>query len=677
MTARTFWALLVVPIGLILPVDAGAVTCDGPAMPGMLTGCDDAAVSQLAPALGVDHEGLERIDVSETPSGKVVRLQQEVDGIPVFNGQVALRYDRAGNLDMVQASTIPAPAAPTVPTISAADAITRAGFGGSAAALVIYPHDGKSLLAWHVQRATPAAALNAIVDATDGTVLRSWNAILEATADTPVFNPNPVQTSGVLTLDDGADADATADTYATSKTLDLLDSATAIAGTYAADTNPAAAPGDASRTLLLPGGPSNFESANVYYAITEAQKKIQALGFTDVNNRTQEFNVNLLADDNSNYNSLTKALTFGSGGVDDAEDADVVLHEYGHSIQDNQVPGFGSGDEQGAMGEGFGDFLAGMFYVDQGDATYQATRRYCIAEWDATAYNPFGAAGDGSGCLRWIDGTDESDGSDIGVYSNTPNQVHDDGRYWSAGMTCIFEGLNGDLAARRDKALTLVIDSQQSLVPVDDNTAFEKQIASMIVSDQNLYAGTDVQLIRDCAAKRGLATLAETAPKDTTPPEVTAVVDPAAPEGKRGFYTRDVTVAWTVKDSESAVTTNGCDPVTVATDGAATLTCTATSSGGMTSKSVTINRQAKAPQTTLTKHPPKRTTRQTARFKFEASLDGARFRCSLDGGRFRRCGSPEKVQVGPGEHTFRVRAKSAAGKRERKPASFSWTVERP
>jgi hypothetical protein len=37
------------------------------------------------------------------------------------------------------------------------------------------------------------------------------------------------------------------------------------------------------------------------------------------------------------------------GGVDDAEDADVILHEYGHAIQDNQVPGFGSSLEAGAM----------------------------------------------------------------------------------------------------------------------------------------------------------------------------------------------------------------------------------------------------------------------------------------------------------------------------------------
>ena len=170
-------------------------------------------------------------------------------------------------------------------------------------------------------------------------------------------------------------------------------------------------------------------------------------------------------------------------------------------------------------------------------------------------------------------------------------------------MTCIFEGLGGNLAAR-DKALRLVLDSQQSLVPIDDNTAFEKQIESMIVSDQNLYAGSDVALIRNCADQRGLATLAETAPKDTTPPDVTAVVDPAAPDGKKGFYTRDVTVRWTVSDPESSVTTSGCDPVSITTGRSRRPSrARRRAAGGMTSKSVTINRQAKAPQTKLTDHP--------------------------------------------------------------------------
>ena len=44
--------------------------------------------------------------------------------------------------------------------------------------------------------------------------------------------------------------------------------------------------------------------------------------------------------------------------MDDAEDAEVVVHEYGHSVQDDQVPGFGTTLQAGAIGEAFGDYLA-------------------------------------------------------------------------------------------------------------------------------------------------------------------------------------------------------------------------------------------------------------------------------------------------------------------------------
>ena len=51
-------------------------------------------------------------------------------------------------------------------------------------------------------------------------------------------------------------------------------------------------------------------------------------------------------------------LRFGKGGVDDAEDAEVILHEYGHAIQDSQSRRLRRSEEAGAIGEGFGDYWA-------------------------------------------------------------------------------------------------------------------------------------------------------------------------------------------------------------------------------------------------------------------------------------------------------------------------------
>ena len=74
-----------------------------------------------------------------------------------------------------------------------------------------------------------------------------------------------------------------------------------------------------------------------YYWITEAQSYIQSLGFGStrrpVNMTSQAVRINQWGQDNSFATDHPKnELRFGKGGVDDAEDAEVILHEYGHAI---------------------------------------------------------------------------------------------------------------------------------------------------------------------------------------------------------------------------------------------------------------------------------------------------------------------------------------------------------
>jgi alpha-tubulin suppressor-like RCC1 family protein len=82
---------------------------------------------------------------------------------------------------------------------------------------------------------------------------------------------------------------------------------------------------------------------------------------------------------------------------------------------------------------------------------------------------------------------------------------------------------------------------------------------------------------------------------DTTPPVVTPTVEGTS--GNDGWFTSDVSVDWTVVDDESTVSVQiGCDAKSVTTDTAGkTFTCQATSSGGTTTESVTIQRDASAP----------------------------------------------------------------------------------
>ena len=83
---------------------------------------------------------------------------------------------------------------------------------------------------------------------------------------------------------------------------------------------------------------------------------------------------------------------------------------------------------------------------------------------------------------------------------------------------------------------------------------------------------------------------------DPTAPEVAATVTGTLGDG--GWYISDVDVSWTVADPESGIdSSSGCDAVTVDSDtNGITFTCTADSFGGTTTESVTIMRDATAPE---------------------------------------------------------------------------------
>jgi hypothetical protein len=109
---------------------------------------------------------------------------------------------------------------------------------------------------------------------------------------------------------------------------------------------------------------SGFEDVNVLYHITKQQKYIQSLGFMDIVNYQIPIDCHgFNGADNSAFTSGTNppSIIFGEGGVDDAEDADVIIHEYSHAIMHSASPNTNFGTERNAMDEAFGDYMAASY----------------------------------------------------------------------------------------------------------------------------------------------------------------------------------------------------------------------------------------------------------------------------------------------------------------------------
>ena len=129
-------------------------------------------------------------------------------------------------------------------------------------------------------------------------------------------------------------------------------------------------------------------------------------------------------------------------------------------------------------------------------------------------------------------------------------------------------------------------------------SGLNNQVNALAVSGSNLYVGGPFT----AAGNKDTYYIAQAnlPPTDVTAPVITPQIDGSL--GANGWYVDEVYLSWSVVDAESAVTSqSGCDPVSVTNDTTGiTFTCTATSAGGNSSKSVTIKRDATPPTVTVT-----------------------------------------------------------------------------
>jgi Zn-dependent metalloprotease len=428
----------------------------------------------------------------ESPMGSHVTFRQLYRGLPVFGAEVKVHVNRVGEIVAVTNTSVPNISLPAfgrrlrareaVRVLSGAVPVSEeAEEERPSAQLGVYAGGQRPALAWDVTLATDGPTWHAFVDASNGDLLSTpedINRYVDGTGK--VFRVNAVVATHDNSLRDNDDAASAVPSSAYSVVpLRGLDGAGQLDGIYASSNRTKKRAFSSTNTFLFDRSDDGFSETMGYYYIDYAERYIQSLGFANVNNRQQVFSVNRLKVDNSFYSPQSKDITYGLGGVDDAEDAEVIWHEYGHSIQDNQVPGFGSTLEAGSMGEGFGDYWAGSLGAQLSGGFQDA----CVADWDATSYSSSNPP-----CLRRLDGTKH-------YPEDVDGEVHDDGEIWSAALWQI----HGAIGAT--KADTVILQAHFLLTPT---ASFNQGANALVTAAISLgYTKAQVNSIRSILQSRG------------------------------------------------------------------------------------------------------------------------------------------------------------------------------
>ncbi|HVK26345.1 MAG TPA: M4 family metallopeptidase [Actinokineospora sp.] len=432
-------------------------------------------------------ESLQLIATNESLLGTHFWYAQTYAGHKVLGGFYAKHVDRATGQVTVTDGRIPVSGISTTRAAVAADkananAEQRSHGKAFTTELAVLPGT-QAKLVYRVLSETDAGSVQSLVDASTGAVVQEKNLVKHVDGTGSVFAPNPVATLQNEKLTDQNDADAAVPASAyKAVTLTHLDGSGYLHGTYATITDKRTKQAKSTtNTFNYTRSNDFFEQVEAYWAITETQKYIQSLGFTNINNEAQDIQTTGLTADNSFYDPAKDLVKFGTGGVDDGEDAEVIWHEYGHAIQDAQVPNFGSSNEGGSIGEAFGDFWALI-----NSAGYQqdtaVTPLACIMDWDSVSYTSTEPH-----CIRRTD-------TNLTVADKT-GEVHHDGQIWSRALFDIYKAFG------KDKSAKLVLESQFSFAP---NTTFAQAATVTVNTAQSLYGATDAATVRAAFQARGI-----------------------------------------------------------------------------------------------------------------------------------------------------------------------------
>lgn len=346
---------------------------------------------------------------------------------------------------------------------------------------VVYMQDDKPLLAAECNAWSPTYDETLVLNA-DGDLLASYDQTRHVNIDTvihgKIFNPDPLTVLGLTyggLYKDMSDVNSAwmnaaytqADipaTYSTGTSTFYLENPLLKMDDLEAPVAPAAT--SAVPDFFFDRSQSGFEDVNVYYHILNFHQYIGALGYGSL------MNLQLTADahaqfgaDNSvfNRNGGSPTILFGTGGVDDGEDADVIIHEYSHGLSWSANNNSSFTTERGALDEGLADYFATSY-----------SRNINPFHWDSL--------------FTW-DGHNEYW---PGRTASTPNtyptsgSIYKTGEVWNAAMSAIW----ADIGAIETDNLML-----EALHFFTDQTTLPEAAKYILQADTILYGGVHTTAI--------------------------------------------------------------------------------------------------------------------------------------------------------------------------------------
>ncbi len=118
---------------------------------------------------------------------------------------------------------------------------------------------------------------------------------------------------------------------------------------------------------------AEFEMVNALFHLAAWKQRLASLGYGGIVAYPIPVDVNAYggADQSAfDFGTTPPRLYFGEGGVDDAEDSDVLVHEYGHAMAYGAAPGSNIGIQRQALEEAVCDYWAVSWSLEQGSARW-------------------------------------------------------------------------------------------------------------------------------------------------------------------------------------------------------------------------------------------------------------------------------------------------------------------